>query len=95
MNRNIFVAVAVIAAVLIGVLIGRSLDTTRGSTTGVTAPAEREILYWYAPMDPTFVFASARNGAMDGFLFRRRFPMCRSWRAVFVIETVGTVSNDQ
>lgn len=50
MNKNITIAVAVVAALIVGVLIGRgsSIDTT-------SAPATtREVLYWVAPMDPNF-----------------------------------------
>jgi Cu(I)/Ag(I) efflux system membrane fusion protein len=52
MNKNITVLAAIVATLVIGVLIGRTLTTP--STDGAADSAEREILYWVAPMDPNF-----------------------------------------
>ena len=52
MNRNIIVIVAVVAALLLGLLIGRSSTPQPEVEPG--ASAEREILYWVAPMDPNY-----------------------------------------
>ena len=54
MNKPIIITVAVLAAVIAGVFVGRATAPTGESATGATAPAEREILYWVAPMDPNF-----------------------------------------
>ncbi len=54
MSKNIVIAAAVIAAVIFGVLIGRTMVPAGDSATGTAGPAEREILYWVAPMDPNF-----------------------------------------
>ncbi len=50
MNRLTIVA-AIVAALIAGVLAGRYLDNT---TPAAESPAEREILYWVAPMDPNY-----------------------------------------
>ena len=52
MNRNIIVIAAVIAALVAGLLIGRG--SAPQQEAGPAAPAQREILYWVAPMDPDF-----------------------------------------
>jgi len=52
MNKNITVLAAIVATLVIGVLIGRTLTTP--STDVAADSAEREILYWVAPMDPNF-----------------------------------------
>ena len=54
MSKNIVIAAAVIAAVIFGVLIGRTMAPAGESATGTAGPADREILYWVAPMDPNF-----------------------------------------
>ena len=51
MNKLAFFAVAV--ALLIGLLVGRQLAPTSHMAAS-EADAEREILYWVAPMDPNF-----------------------------------------
>ncbi len=50
MNR-LTISVAIVAALIAGVLAGRYLDNR---TTAAESPAEREILYWVAPMDPNY-----------------------------------------
>lgn len=54
MNRNITIGVAVVAALVIGIFAGRSLAPTRGAGTEPGTVAERDILYWVAPMDPSY-----------------------------------------
>ena len=53
MNRNTYTVIAVIFAIVIGVLIGRAMS---GATnTGDTASGgDRKVLYWVAPMDPSY-----------------------------------------
>ena len=52
MNRNIIFIAAIAAALGIGLLIGRGSTPQHDAETAV--PAEREILYWVAPMDPNY-----------------------------------------
>jgi len=52
MNKYVAVAAAFIAALVIGLLIGRNWSPPVES--GATAQAERDILYWVAPMDPGY-----------------------------------------
>ena len=57
MNRKILAIVLVLAAFGAGLLLGPRLPMT-GPDSGAAgpegAPAEKEILYWVAPMDPNF-----------------------------------------
>lgn len=53
MNRNLLTTFAVALAVALGIFIGLSMDDAPETTTGGRA-GEREVLYWAAPMDPTF-----------------------------------------
>jgi Cu(I)/Ag(I) efflux system membrane fusion protein len=48
------IGAALIAAVIVGILIGRSLAPAGDAAVGAAAPADREILYWVAPMDPNY-----------------------------------------
>ncbi|MDJ0710430.1 MAG: efflux RND transporter periplasmic adaptor subunit [Woeseiaceae bacterium] len=50
MNRNFLILVAVVAALIVGLYIGRSTTPDSGAQT----VPEREILYWVAPMDPSY-----------------------------------------
>jgi len=54
MRKQILIAVVLVAAVGAGVLIGRGWLPAEHSTTNSAAPAEREVLYWVAPMDPNY-----------------------------------------
>jgi Cu(I)/Ag(I) efflux system membrane fusion protein len=53
MNRNTYTAVAVVIAVAAGVFIGRSMEESTGTGDGTTA-ADRDVLYWVAPMDDNY-----------------------------------------
>lgn len=54
MNKNIGAALAVVAAIVAGIIIGRAtVDKTDGSPPA-GGEGTREILYWVAPMDPSF-----------------------------------------
>ena len=53
MNKAIMI-VALLAAAAVGVLVGRWMAPAGESLAGAEDPAEREILYWVAPMDPNF-----------------------------------------
>ena len=48
--KNTLIAAAILAALVIGLLIGRA-TTVPADSTGL---ADREILYWVAPMDPDY-----------------------------------------
>ena len=61
MNRKPLVIILVLAAFGAGLFLGPRLSTDsgaghagHGSSAAEDAPAEREILYWVAPMDPNF-----------------------------------------
>jgi Cu(I)/Ag(I) efflux system membrane fusion protein len=54
MNRNLILILAFIATIAIGIVIGRQWAETATATGTTGAAAEREILYWVAPMDPNF-----------------------------------------
>ncbi len=52
MKKNILMAALIVAALVIGWFLGQGSSTiSPGETAG---EAEREILYWVAPMDPNF-----------------------------------------
>lgn len=53
MNRQITIVLAIVAAIILGVAIGRWSFTT-SDATGSSDAADREVLYWVAPMDPNF-----------------------------------------
>lgn len=53
MNKIIIIA-AVLAAAVVGVLVGRAMAPVGEPAAGPADAAEREILYWVAPMDPNF-----------------------------------------
>ena len=52
MNKNIVIVVAIAAALAIGWFVGQG--STAPSQDGSAGDAEREILYWVAPMDSNF-----------------------------------------
>jgi len=52
MNRNVLLIVAFVAAIAMGVLLGR-MSQPGADSAGMTA-GEPEVLYWVAPMDPSF-----------------------------------------
>ena len=54
MNKNISIAISIAVAIIIGILIGRSMDSSSGMSTDSGGSAEREVLYWVAPMDPNY-----------------------------------------
>ena len=54
MNRNVVTAAAIAAALVIGILAGRSIVPAPGTGPAAGAAPEREILYWVAPMDPSY-----------------------------------------
>lgn len=54
MKKTLFMIVALVAAIAVGVLLGRSLGSATGGTGSASGSAEREILYWVAPMDPNY-----------------------------------------
>ena len=51
MKKIILVVVAIVVAIALGILIGRSLNPMSGTAAGPSGGAEREVLYWVAPMD--------------------------------------------
>lgn len=51
MNRNVMIIGAIAAALVIGLLVGRGLTPHPDAPESA---ADREILYWVAPMDPNF-----------------------------------------
>lgn len=53
MNRNLQLAVAVSVAIIAGITIGRYWGEPEPGQVSVSQ-AEREILYWVAPMDPNY-----------------------------------------
>jgi Cu(I)/Ag(I) efflux system membrane fusion protein len=54
MNRILTKTGAFIAVLIIGVVIGRMMSSVGDVARNGDASAEREILYWVAPMDPEF-----------------------------------------
>ena len=54
MRKPIVITGVALAALLAGFLAGRSMTPAGGPATGEPGTAEREILYWVAPMDPNF-----------------------------------------
>jgi len=52
MNKNLILAIAIAVALVVGVVIGRG--ATPQPETPAGSSAEREILYWVAPMDPNY-----------------------------------------
>ena len=53
MSRKIIAFVILVAAIAMGIVIGRSLSQGEMSMD-MAGEAEREVLYWVAPMDPDF-----------------------------------------
>jgi len=54
MKKISFIAILILVAITIGVLIGRSMSTSPDTAAGTSAGGEREVLYWLAPMDPSY-----------------------------------------
>lgn len=54
MNNRIFFLAALTVAVVAGVVLGRWSLTGHDVTSGNAGTAERQILYWVAPMDPNY-----------------------------------------
>ena len=54
MRKNLILGVAFVATIIAGVIIGRMWNSGEGATGSTSGPAEREILYWVAPMDPNY-----------------------------------------
>jgi Cu(I)/Ag(I) efflux system membrane fusion protein len=54
MNKNLTIAAAFSVAILIAFFAGRMFNTTAGGASGASDGADREILYWVAPMDPNY-----------------------------------------
>ena len=55
MNKNILFAAGFLVAILAAFLIGRSMNNGEGASAGASGSgADREILYWQAPMDPNY-----------------------------------------
>ncbi len=54
MNKNISLAISVVVAIVIGIVIGRSMDSPPGMPGSLDSGAEREVLYWVAPMDANY-----------------------------------------
>ena len=54
MNKNISIAISIAVAVVIGIFIGRSMDSSSGMSGDSGSSAEREVLYWVAPMDANY-----------------------------------------
>lgn len=52
MNRNIIIGVALVTTLLIGLLLGRAWSPHPAADA--PGDAQREVLYWVAPMDPNF-----------------------------------------
>jgi len=54
MNRTIQIVSSLAVAIVLGVFIGRMWQPEADGAKTVSQPTEREILYWQAPMDPTY-----------------------------------------
>lgn len=54
MNRNVTVAALVLAALVVGLISGRVFGPGADAPRAARTQAEREILYWVAPMDPSY-----------------------------------------
>ena len=54
MNKNILLAASFVVAILIAFFIGHSFNDSAGGAGGTAGSADREILYWVAPMDPNY-----------------------------------------
>ena len=54
MSKNLKLLPLVLAAVAAGILLGRGFSTSDSTSSDSAASAEREILYWVAPMDPNY-----------------------------------------
>ena len=54
MNKPILLVAVLLVAVVVGVLIGRASSPTTNSPEAEAVGSSREVLYWVAPMDPSF-----------------------------------------
>ena len=54
MRTKLFITAVLIIALLVGVVIGRLSSDDRMTDAAGKNPAEREIIYWVAPMDPNY-----------------------------------------
>lgn len=54
MRKQIITVAVLIAAVVLGIAIGRSWSSNDDATQGGSETAERDILYWVAPMDANY-----------------------------------------
>ncbi len=54
MNKRILMGIAFVAAIALGVALGRSWGPAAVDSGTGSGSAEREILYWVAPMDPNY-----------------------------------------
>ncbi|MBT8102369.1 MAG: efflux RND transporter periplasmic adaptor subunit [Gammaproteobacteria bacterium] len=54
MKKITLVVGAIVIAAAVGVLIGRATTSIAGQPTAAATGVDREVLYWTAPMDPTF-----------------------------------------
>ena len=54
MNRTLVVAGAVMLALALGILLGRFTAQDEEGSGPAAASGEREVLYWVAPMDPSY-----------------------------------------
>ncbi|NNC58232.1 MAG: efflux RND transporter periplasmic adaptor subunit, partial [Woeseiaceae bacterium] len=54
MKKITLVVGAIVIAAAVGVLIGRSTTSIAGQPPAAATGVDREVLYWTAPMDPTF-----------------------------------------
>jgi len=54
MRKQIYFTVIILIAIAAGVFVGRNWSTNGIPTQGGSDGAERDILYWVAPMDPNF-----------------------------------------
>ena len=54
MNRKILLAVTIIVALVLGVALGRMFGSGKFAGGSAGEDAQREILYWVAPMDANY-----------------------------------------
>ena len=54
MNKNILIATSFVVAIIIAFLLGHSFNDSAGGADGTAGSADREVLYWVAPMDPNY-----------------------------------------
>jgi len=54
MRKEIVFATIIVAAVVVGIVVGRSWAPVGETKMSESGSAEREVLYWVAPMDPNY-----------------------------------------